>query len=275
MPSPGRTLGSAPASAKRSRPSSRSAAGSSSSSAPGGASRPSTSSRRGCCATPGAGPTLLVSPLLALMRNQIGMAERAGVVAPHDQQREPRRLGGDRLGDRPRRGRPAPRLARAVQQPGVPRRRPASGRRALGPARDRRGALHQRLGPRLPARLPAARPRPRAAARGRPGAVHHRDGERPRDRGHPGAARRRARDAARPARSGEPRALDARDELAARADGVARPGRARPRGLRHDLRAHDRRHHAGRLVPAHAGHRRARLQRRDGVASAGWSSRTP
>ena len=46
-------------------------------------------------------------------------------------------------------------------------------------------------------------------------------------------------------------------------------------GLRHRLRAHDRRHHAGRLVPAHAGHRRARLQRRDGVRDAGWSSRTP
>src|SRR5687767_7069346 len=29
----------------------------------------------------GAGPTLLVSPLLALMRNQIQMAERAGVAA--------------------------------------------------------------------------------------------------------------------------------------------------------------------------------------------------
>jgi ATP-dependent DNA helicase RecQ len=29
----------------------------------------------------GAGPTILVSPLLALMRNQIRMAERAGVVA--------------------------------------------------------------------------------------------------------------------------------------------------------------------------------------------------
>ena len=174
----------------------------------------------------GAGPTILVSPLLALMRNQIRMAERAGVRRPHDQQREPRRLGGDHRGDRARRGRPAPRLARAVQQPGVPRRRPADGRRALGPARDRRGPLHQRLGPRLPARLPAARPRPRAAARGRPGPVHHRDGERPRGRGHPRAARRRARDAARPARPREPRALDARDELAARAAGVARPGRA-------------------------------------------------
>ena len=29
----------------------------------------------------GSGPTILVSPLLALMRNQIRMAERAGVVA--------------------------------------------------------------------------------------------------------------------------------------------------------------------------------------------------
>jgi len=40
----------------------------------------------------GAGPTILVSSLLVLIRDQILMAERA---SPHDQQREPRRLGGD------------------------------------------------------------------------------------------------------------------------------------------------------------------------------------
>ena len=84
------------------------------------------------------------------------------------------------------------------------------GGRALGPARDRRGPLHQRLGPRLPARLPAARPRPRAAAARRPGPVHHRDRQRPRDRRHPRAARRRARHPPRPARAREPRAVDAR-----------------------------------------------------------------
>ena len=40
--------------------------------------------------------------------------------------------------------------------------------------------------------------------------------------------------------------------FAARPARVARPGRALTRGLRRDLRAHGRRHHAGRLVPAHA-----------------------
>src|ERR671923_2309828 len=37
----------------------------------------------------GAGPTILVSPLLALMRNQIQMAERAGVSARTINSREP------------------------------------------------------------------------------------------------------------------------------------------------------------------------------------------
>ena len=39
------------------------------------------------------GPTLLVSPLLALMRNQIEMAERDRRPRRDDQQRQPRRLG--------------------------------------------------------------------------------------------------------------------------------------------------------------------------------------
>ena len=39
---------------------------------------------------------------------------------------------------------------------------------ARGPARDRRGALHQRLGSRLPARLPPDRPRARALPAGVP-----------------------------------------------------------------------------------------------------------
>jgi ATP-dependent DNA helicase RecQ len=47
----------------------------------GWGSRPCTSSRCGCSAMPAPGPTILVSPLLALMRNQIRMAERAGVRA--------------------------------------------------------------------------------------------------------------------------------------------------------------------------------------------------
>ena len=41
----------------------------------------------------GAGPTLIVSPLLALMRNQIAAARRLGLRAEHDQLDQPRRLG--------------------------------------------------------------------------------------------------------------------------------------------------------------------------------------
>ena len=38
----------------------------------------------------GAGPTLIVSPLLALMRNQIAAARAAGAAGAHDQQHQPR-----------------------------------------------------------------------------------------------------------------------------------------------------------------------------------------
>ena len=41
----------------------------------------------------GAGPTLIVSPLLALMRNQIAAAERLGHPRAHDQLDQPRRRG--------------------------------------------------------------------------------------------------------------------------------------------------------------------------------------
>jgi ATP-dependent DNA helicase RecQ len=47
---------------------------------PGGERASSTSSRPSCCAKQ-AGPALLISPLLALMRNQIAAAERMGVRA--------------------------------------------------------------------------------------------------------------------------------------------------------------------------------------------------
>ena len=69
----------------------------------------------------GSGPTLLVSPLLALMRNQVLAAERARPARAHDQLVEPRRVGADRGRARARRGRPADDLARAAEQPGVPR----------------------------------------------------------------------------------------------------------------------------------------------------------
>ena len=213
----------------------------------------------------GAGPTILVSPLLALMRNQIRMAERAGVRAftinsenRDDWQEITSAISRDEvdllLVSPERFNNPA---FRADVLPMVAAR---SGLLVIDEAHCISDWGHDfRPDYRRLVRVLELLPH------GRPGPVHHRDGERPRDRGHPGAARRRARDAARPARPGEPRALDARDELTARAAGVARAGRARPLRLRRDLRAHGRRHHAGRLVPAHAGHRRARLQRRDGV----------
>ena len=47
-------------------------------SGPAGASRPSTSSRPRCCGRAGAGPTVIVRPLLALMRNQVAAAGGAG-----------------------------------------------------------------------------------------------------------------------------------------------------------------------------------------------------
>ena len=50
----------------------------------------------GSCVTRGSGPTLLISPLLSLMRDQLLMAGRLGVRARHDQQRQRRRVGRDR-----------------------------------------------------------------------------------------------------------------------------------------------------------------------------------
>ena len=138
----------------------------------------------------GAGPTLLVSPLLALMRNQIRMAERIGIRAETINSSNREEWDGstqdshddavDLLLVSPER----------FANPGfrddvLPARH---GR--VGPARDRRGALHQRLGTRLPARLPPARSgaRPPAATVCR--CLHHRHGERPGGRRHRRAARR-------------------------------------------------------------------------------------
>ncbi len=77
----------------------------------------------------GAGPTLLVSPLLALMRNQIEMAARIGVRAETINSTNPDEFEPivQRLGRR--RDRPAAGLARAVRQRALPRRdAPASSR---------------------------------------------------------------------------------------------------------------------------------------------------
>ena len=49
--------------------------------------------RHRAAARRGAGPTVIVSPLLALMRNQIEAAERAGIRAAHDQLGQHRRVG--------------------------------------------------------------------------------------------------------------------------------------------------------------------------------------
>ena len=125
-------------------------------SAPAGANRRSTSSRPRCYGPQGAGPTVIVSPLLALMRNQIAAAERAAHQRRDHQLDQRRGVGGDLRRGESRRDRRAAAVARAAEQPGVPRPGAAAAGGDLRPARRRRGALHQRLGPRLPARLPPA-----------------------------------------------------------------------------------------------------------------------
>ena len=113
----------------------------------------------------GAGPTLIVSPLLALMRNQIAAAERLGIRAHtinstnRDAWEEVQRAA------RRGRGRPAADQPGAAEQPAVPRRDAAAVRRARRAAGRRRGALHLGLGARLPAGLPADGGDARAAAR--------------------------------------------------------------------------------------------------------------
>ena len=169
----------------------------------------------------GAGPTVLVSPLLALMRDQIAAAERAGVRAvainstnAHEWADVLARLDRDEvdvlLVSPERLNNPS---FREQQLPALVRAHRAAGRR--------RGALHQRLGPRLPARLPAAaRPDPPHAGR-RAGARHHRDGEQPGGRRCRRAARRRATRRSR--RPHDPRAAR---------PGVAAARRAAPARLR-------------------------------------------
>ena len=138
-------------------------AGCSSSSAPAGASRRSTSWPPRCCAparaATAAGPTLIVSPLLALMRDQVAAATRAGIRAESINSANAQDWGEVR--DRPgcRRGRRAAGQPGTAEQPALPRRAAARPGGSLRTPGRRRGTLHQRLGPRLPARLPAD-PRP-------------------------------------------------------------------------------------------------------------------
>ena len=105
--------------------------------------------------TDGAGPTLIISPLLALMRDQIAAAERLGLRAHTINSTN--RDEWDRVRERlaARHDRPAAHQPRAAEQPDIPRRHAAPVRCVGRPAGDRRGALHIGLGPRLPPRLPA------------------------------------------------------------------------------------------------------------------------
>ena len=171
----------------------------------------------------GAGPALIVSPLLALMRNQIAAAERLGIRAHtinstnRDAWAEVRELlaadavdllliSPERLNNPQFRETMLPLFAERV-----------------GLAGDRRGALHHRLGARLPARLPAHRGDAAAAAGGCGGALHHGHGERPGGPGRRRAARagsrRRAADVSRAAGAGVAAARGGR------AAGAGRPAR--------------------------------------------------
>jgi ATP-dependent DNA helicase RecQ len=138
------------------------------------------------------GRRVIVSPLLALMRNQIAAAERAGIRAS----RSTRPTASVGAITRARAGAvdvllvsPSGSTTR-LPRPVLPRLRP---RRA---ARRRRGALHLRLGPRLPARLPAHPHAARRAARRHPVLATTADGQRAghdrRRRAAVGASRRRA-----------------------------------------------------------------------------------
>ena len=110
----------------------------------------------------GAGPTVIVSPLLALMRNQIAAAERAGIRAVTINSTNIEQWQPIHDADRRRRGRRAAGQPRAAQQPRLPRRGAAAAGRDARAAGRRRGALHLRLGSRLPPRLP---PHPHPARR--------------------------------------------------------------------------------------------------------------
>ena len=193
---------------------------------------------------------MIVSPLLALMRNQIAAAERAGIRA-----RTINSANIDEWERRYERGR-AP--ARSTCCWSVPERlnNPDFRDEVLpklaadgGPAGRRRGALRLRLGPRLPARLP---PDPHAAGRsaaGVPGAGHDGDGERAGDRGRRRAARHaqweRRAGAARDAGPGEScRCTWCGCRSAGAPAGLAGRAPAEPAGLRDHLHPHRRGHRA-------------------------------
>ena len=202
----------------------------------------------------GAGPTLLVSPLLALMRNQIAAAERLGIRAHDGQLDEPRRLG--RVRDAARRRDAVDLLLISPERLNNPQFRErmlplfVAARRAAG---GRRGALHLRLGPRLPARLPpdprrarrapaptspcSARPRPRTTASS------------PTSSEQLGSARDGAAPDATAARSaGEPAPGGRRPPAPGRPARLARDATAAAARLGDRLLPHEARHRARRRV---------------------------
>ena len=192
----------------------------------------------------GGGCTLVVSPLLALMRDQIAAAAGAGLRAAtvnstnvDEWSRRARR--------RRRRSRRRPAgVTGAARQP--PLRRAASrADRPLRAARHRRGPLRVGLGFRLPARLPAAHPHADVARAGHARAGHHRHGQRP---GHRDVAAQLGAAHGDAARLARPGVAPPRRRPRARSRRPLRLGRRRPRRPRRlgdRLRAHRRRDRAG------------------------------
>jgi hypothetical protein len=101
------------------------------------------------------GTTLVISPLIALMQDQVQALQARGVAATFLASTLDAATMRDRLAIAgARRVPPGLRRARAADVAGLPR----AAREARVPAgRRRRSALHQRVGPRLPARVPADR----------------------------------------------------------------------------------------------------------------------
>ena len=212
----------------------------------------------------GAGPTVIVSPLLALMRNQIAAAERAGIRAVTINSTNIEDWEPIQDVDPRRRGRRPAGQPRAAQQPRLPRRGAAPAGRDLRAAGRRRGALHLRLGPRLPARLPADPHPARRPPRRHPGARHHRDRQRAGDR------RRRRADSGTDVLvlRGSLDRESLRLGVVRLQDRPAAPGLAgrpprRAARLRHRLLPDRRRHPGDRRLPALARPRRRGLLRPD------------
>ena len=110
---------------------------------------------------PGLG--LVVSPLIALMTDQVAALQQSGVAAERlDSNIEPRRARRHLAADRGGRAGPALRLAR---RPDAAVDAGAAVAAAAGADRHRRGALRQPVGPRFPARVPHAGPAGRAVPR--------------------------------------------------------------------------------------------------------------